>query len=244
MTQPIIGILAQRAQGQILPRYQTTGHYVEQIQRAGGVPVLLPLGPETRPEQLAAWTALCAGLLLPGGGDLDPTLYGAAPLPGQDRARDEIECHAQRCQLDLIRQAAAAGRPMLGICLGMQALNVAFGGTLVQDIPTQVPGALRHQQPAAPRDAVTHTVALAPGSLAARASGGETLWVNTYHHQAVERPAPGFAVTGRAPDGVIEAIERPEAGILGVQWHPENLAWNRPEAMALFTWLVAAAAGR
>lgn len=246
MKEPVIGILSGRETGGVLPRYVTTGHYIEQIQRAGGVPVQLPLTPAAGPAQLDAWVRLCAGLLLPGGGDLDPAFYGQAPLPGpafygELTAEDR---RAQENELDLIRRAAEAGLPMLGICLGCQALNVAFGGTLIQDIPTQVPGALQHHQEASARTVVTHRVRLVPGTLTARLSGAEEVQVNTYHHQAVDRPAPGFVAAGHAPDGVIEAIEAPERQMLGLQWHPENLAAAHEEAFALFRWLVDCARGR
>lgn len=248
MEKPVIGILSERTAPEgHTPRYEGSADYIEQIERAGGIPVQLPVTGQTGPEQLAAWVRLCGGVLLPGGSDLDPALYGRAHLPDIDiyGAPTAYERRAQDCELAFIRLAAEAGRPMLGICLGVQALNVAFGGTLVQDIPTQVPGALRHLQTPAPRGAVTHTVDLVPGTLAARLSGlseGGSLSVNSFHHQAVETPAPGFAVAGRAPDGVIEAIEAPERRILGTQWHPENLAAERPEAFALFCWLVREAA--
>lgn len=241
---PVIGVLSTRQEipGQPLPFYYTTGHYIEQLEAAGGLPVQLPLALSTGPKQLAEWAALCSGLLLPGGGDLSPALYGEPPLPGFEREYSAFELQCQRNELELIRLTAAAGKPMLGICLGQQALNVAFGGTLYQDLPTQLGGTIAHRQPPAERTRTTHSVTVASGTLLHSVLGVSQLPVNTYHHQAVKTAAPGFAVSARAEDGVIEALEAPQRRILGVQWHPENLAHaGRPEALALFRWLVDAA---
>lgn len=235
---PIIGVISTRIKGTILPKYYTTGHYIERLEAAGAAPVQLPLSLATGPEQIDAWLALCDGFLLPGGGDFSPALYGEAPLRGFEQKFSAFDLRCQRNELALIRRAAKAGKPMLGICLGEQAINIAFGGTLVQDVPTQVGRQIRHAQAPTRRSRVTHTVDVAPGTLLRSIVGTDTLWVNTYHHQAVKQPAPGFTVSARAADGLPEAIEMPEKRILGVQWHPENLAAARPEAAALFRWLV------
>lgn len=243
---PVIGVLSTRQETPALPvpLYYTTGHYIEQLEAAGGLPVQLPLARSTGPEQLAGWVALCDGFLLPGGGDLSPALYGEPPLPGFETEVSAFELQCQRNELELIRRAAAAGKPMLGICLGQQAINVAFGGTLYQDLPAQLGGRVNHRQPPAERTRVTHPVAVMPGTLLHTVLGLEQVWVNTYHHQAVKTAADGFAVSARAEDGVIEALEAPQRRILGVQWHPENLAHaGRPEAQALFRWLVREAEG-
>jgi putative glutamine amidotransferase len=247
MGKPLIGIFSTRASrsetGEVLPAYKTSGDYIEQTVRAGGVPVQLPLAVGLGEAALDAWLAAVDGVLLPGGGDLDPAFYGTAPLPGVETYA-RLTSFDRRCQtleLELIRRAAAADKPILGICLGVQAINTAFGGTLVQDIPSEVPGALTHAQQPDARSEVTHRVALCAGTLLARLSGlpdGGELEVNTYHHQAVAQPAAGFVVAARAPDGVIEAIEDAPRRILGVQWHPENLAAQRGEAFALLRWLV------
>ena len=239
---PVIGVLSTRKEGRILPHYYTTGHYIEQLDAAGGIPVQLPLSLATGTAQLTEWVALCDGFVLPGGGDFSPMFYGEAPLPGFEQKFTEFDLQCQTNELKLIRMAAAAGKPMLGICLGEQAINMAFGGSLYQDIPTQVGKKVRHRQMPNQRSKVTHKVTPVPGSLLHRIVGGEQIWVNTYHHQAVKAIAPGFAASAFADDGLIEAIESPEKRILGVQWHPENLAANRPEAFALFRWLVNEAA--
>ena len=166
------------------------------------------------------------GLLLTGGGDVDPSLYDEAPHATHDPAepgRDQFE-------LALVRLARERRLPILAICRGIQVLNVACGGTLVQDIPSQIPGALPHRLPVPPHQAMefAHEVWIDKDSLLARLmrerlSDTDACEVNSRHHQALGKIAPGFVSSATAPDGVIEAIEDPNATFcLGVQWHPEN----------------------
>lgn len=183
----------------------------------------------------------CAGLVLPGGIDVDPARYDEARHPtvtDVDAARDEYE-------IALVRAALAADLPVLAICRGLQVMNVAAGGSLIQDVPSQVGSAVSHQI-ADPKDAVAHDVSLSPKSLLeqlmGRAAVGGRLPVNSRHHQAVGRVAGGFVVTSLAPDGVIEALERPHARFcLGVQWHPENFV-ESGTFLPLFAGLLAASA--
>jgi len=166
------------------------------------------------------------GLLLTGGGDVDPALYGEAPHATFDPAepgRDQFE-------FALVKLARERQMPLFAICRGIQVLNVACGGTLVQDIPSQVPGALSHRLPVPPHQAVelAHEIWIDKDSLLSRLMRerlGDTdaCDVNSRHHQALRQIAPGFVASATAPDGVIEAIEDPKAPFcLGVQWHPEN----------------------
>jgi putative glutamine amidotransferase len=126
--------------------------------------------------------------------------------------------------------------PILGICRGAQVLNIAAGGDIFQDLPSQVEGVLKHVQQPTPMSYPTHGIRIEPGSLLALATGRESLRVNTWHHQAVRRAAPGFAVSATAPDGVVEAVEKPGAPfVLGLQFHPESMAkGGSPEATLLF----------
>jgi putative glutamine amidotransferase len=185
------------------------------------------------------------GILLTGGEDVEPARYGESPhatVVESSPARDEFE-------VGLIAAARARGLPILGICRGIQILNVACGGTLVQDIPSQVPGALDHRL-AVPKHhsyELAHEVWLDKDSLLARnlvdrLNGTDTCEVNSRHHQAVKTVAPSFRVVATAPDGVIEAIEDPAARFcLAVQWHPENF-WRTGEFRALFEGFLEAAA--
>ena len=143
-----------------------------------------------------------------------------------------------RMELALIRGAVDRGMPVFGICRGIQLLNVCFGGTLYQDLPAQYPGVLGHAQDMAIRGQLTHRVTLEPDSLLEKLLGGEPLSVNSYHHQAVRTPAPGFTVTARAADGVIEGVEDPERNLYAVQWHPEDLVESHPRFRPLFRHLV------
>jgi putative glutamine amidotransferase len=177
------------------------------------------------------------GLLLTGGGDVEPARYGESPherLEDVDPARDAFE-------IALIADARKRDLPIFAICRGVQVLNVAGGGTLVQDIPSQVPGALKHSLvvPPHPPYELAHEVWVEKDSLLAkllgdRLIGADTCEVNSRHHQAVKTVAPGFRVAATAPDGVIEAIEDPGARFcIGVEWHPENF-WRTGEFRPLF----------
>jgi len=214
--------------------------YMESVRRAGGEPFEVAAGGETA-EQLVARVD---GIMLTGGGDVDPMLYGETPhatFQAAEADRDAFE-------IALTRAAIAANIPYLAICRGMQLLNVAMGGTLIQDIPSQVPGALEHSVPE-PRAHVAHEVWVAKEShlsslLAEHMEDGETCHVNSRHHQAVATVAPGFEVTATSPDGVIEAMEKPGAAFcIGVQWHPENF-WRTGEFRSLFEGFVQAANAR
>jgi putative glutamine amidotransferase len=185
------------------------------------------------------------GLLLTGGEDVSPATYGERPHPklgAVDPQRDAFE-------LALIGATRAKDLPIFGICRGIQILNVAFGGSLVQDVPTEVPGALEHSLPVPQHEsyALAHEVWLEADSLLARLmrerlSDADSCEVNSRHHQAVKRVANGFRVSATAPDGVIEAIEDPAARFcLGVQWHPENF-WRTGEFRPLFEGFLEAAA--
>jgi gamma-glutamyl-gamma-aminobutyrate hydrolase PuuD len=184
------------------------------------------------------------GLLLTGGDDVAPVRYGEAPHPTVVEAepgRDEFE-------LALVKVARDRHLPIFAICRGIQVLNVAFGGTLVQDIPSQISGALPHTLKIPPNEPYTlaHEVWLEKGSLLSnlmgeRLSDVDACEVNSRHHQAVKTIATGFKVSATAPDGVIEAIEDPTAEFcLGVQWHPENF-WRTGEFRPLFEGFIAAA---
>jgi len=183
------------------------------------------------------------GLLLTGGDDVAPVRYGEpshASVKEAEPDRDEFE-------LALVAAARAQKMPIFAICRGIQVLNVACGGTLVQDIPSQVPGAVAHSLPVPPNESysLAHEIWIDKDSLLARLMkdriADDTCEVNSRHHQAVKTVAPGFKVTATAPDGVVEAIEDPAAGFcLGVQWHPENF-WRTGEFRPLFEGFLSAA---
>ena len=179
----------------------------------------------------------CDGLLLTGGVDIEPSLYGEArhPTVEIDSARDDYE-------LALAREALARDLPVLAICRGAQVLNVAAGGTLVQDIPSALPATLGHEV-SNPKTAIAHEIAITSGTCLARLLPGRTqVSVNSRHHQSVKDVGRGFVVSAVAPDGVVEAIEKPGAEFcLGVQWHPENF-WRSGEFRELFEGLAEAAA--
>lgn len=210
--------------------------YRSALERAGArIRELTPASP--LPEALDG----CDGVLLTGGVDVEPSEYGEAahPTVETDPVRDAYE-------LALTREALARDLPVLAICRGAQVLNVAAGGTLVQDIPSARPGALPHQIEH-PASAVAHDVQVPEGTCLARLldrrlGHDRTVAVNSRHHQSIKDTAPGFVVAAMAPDGIVEAIEKPAARFcVGVQWHPENF-WQTGEFRELFEGLTEAAA--
>jgi putative glutamine amidotransferase len=212
--------------------------YVESVRRAGGEPWILDRTTDRPSDVVRA----AKGLLLAGGGDISPAIYGQATHPtfsAAETGRDEYEIELVRCALD-------NDLPVFAICRGIQLLNVARGGTLIQDIPSEIPNSLEHKLPAPPHDpfSLAHEVWVEPGSLLARLAAdrleAEGCRVNSRHHQAVRTLGEGLVTAATAPDGVIEAIEDPTRRFcLAVQWHPENF-YRTGEFSSLFDGFVAA----
>jgi putative glutamine amidotransferase len=220
-TRPVIGICTplERArwsvwddEAALLPR-----SYIDAVQRAGGIAVLLPPDDAVR-DAPAAMLDLLDALMLAGGADIDPTTYGAARHPETKETFPERDAF----EIALTRAALERDLPFLGICRGMQLLNVARGGTLRQHLPEDV-GHSDHRRNPGSFDDADHDVRLVEGSLAARAAGETEHATKSHHHQGVDRIGEGLVVTGRATiDDLPEALEAPDARFaLGVQWHPE-----------------------
>ncbi len=249
MSAPLIGIpcFAMRHPRTQRSLYANNQTYAREVSRVGGIPLLI-----TPPvvDDGAALDAVCAalcerldGLLLSGGADIDPSFYGEERLPVCEATEPERD----RLELALTRQAIQRGTPIFGICRGMQTLNVACGGSLYQDLPTQAPNSQRHTWGDADhtRDYRAHSIELAPGSRLARLVGAREHEVNSLHHQAVKRIGDGVTITAWAPDGVAEGMElRDHPFALAVQFHPEELAPTDPASRALFAAFVEACARR
>lgn len=235
MAQPLIGIsMSREEKSDTTTRDWLRRTYIVAIIEAGGIPVPLP-----NESSSTALLRKCHGLLLTGGGDFDPATFGASNLgtemSGVSTARDTTE-------LGLIRVADGLKMPTFGICRGIQALTVAGGGSLIQDIPSARPDSPIHHSQEEPRPEVTHRVVLETGTRLADILRTTTVSVNSFHHQAIDRAPAGYVVTAHSDDGIIEAIEDPTALFrIGVQWHPEDLQSHQAEAKSLFTKFVEAA---
>lgn len=231
---PIIGVtmsFQESASGQGSDYFALYQRYVAAVERAGGVAVGLP----AQPQAVAGVLPILDGLLLSGGGDVAPDLFGQDRHPKTrliDRTRDDFE-------LALVREWVGADRPLLAICRGIQVLNVALGGSLIQDIADQVSHPLVHQKS---EGEARHLVRLQPASRLANLLGDDELEVNSYHHQAVQDLAPELQAVAWAADGVVEGVERPGAPfVVGVQWHPELMFKDEARQLQLFIGLVKAA---
>lgn len=234
---PIIGIpcySGERA-GNLRPLFGNNQAYVRAVHRAGGAPLLLP--PLDDAELIARYIERMDGLLLSGGGDVAPMYYGQQALPQcdpPDRERDAMETA-------LTRAALAAELPILGICRGMQLLNIVRGGTLYQDLPTQRPETLKHLYVGFPGTHLAHDIRLTPGSRTAGILGAERETVNSFHHQAVLDPGDDVEIVAWAEDGVAEAMELRDYPFgLAVQYHPEALDEDNQASARLFAAFVAA----
>lgn len=215
---PIIGIAAhptlqERNHGII----QSCGeNYLKSVEKAGGIPLILPIYEE--PGAIEKYVSMCDGFLIPGGIDVNPLSYGEGPHPLLMMTRLEYDSY----EIKLIQEIYKSRKPMLGICRGIQIINVAFGGTLWQDVSLRPDPTFRHQQQEMDSCCVSHKVLIEKDSILHSLFGSELL-TNSYHHQSVRETGRGLKVTARAQDGVVEALEA-DGGypfLLALQWHPE-----------------------
>lgn len=237
MSKPLIGITTFHTDSERGYIYVSiTEAYVKAVARAGALPVLIPVG--LGDDDLTQIAHSLDGILFTGGGDIDPARYAGDPHPTVheiDPERDQMEIH-------LVREAVDRQTPFLGICRGLQIVNVALGGSLYTHIQDQHPNALKHDFfPGRPRDFHAHPVKVDEGTTLASILGQPIVQVNSLHHQGVKTLAPSLTLTATAPDGIAEAVEIPSHPFgLAVQWHPEWLP-NQPEMRALFEAFVHAA---
>jgi putative glutamine amidotransferase len=232
---PLIGVSTSVTVGRKPERAYVNAAYLTAVQRAGGVPVILP--PQLEAAARRELLAHLDGVLLTGGGDVDPQRFNepAHPTTAEvSAARDDLE-------LALVDWALERRRPLLAICRGVQVLNVARGGSLYQDVASEPGTPLVHSQKA-PRHQPTHAVKIDPASRLAEVLGAHELRVNSFHHQAIRTLGRGLRAVAHAEDGLIEAAELEDSShfVLGVQWHPEEVAAHDEHARRLFSALVAA----
>lgn len=235
---PVIGITPGYDDGNKM-LFVKDGYY-QGIVKAGGLPMVLPLtGDQNVLDELFE---ICAGFLFCGGPDIDARYYGEDNMP----YNGEISPYRDDMEIYLVKKAVTLEKPLFGICRGIQVMNTAMGGTLYQDIPSQVKDrdVLKHSQ-SAPKWYPTHEVHIKKGSKVWDSFGKEQAAVNSFHHQAVKDIAPGFAATSSASDGIVESIEHENHRFaVGVQWHPE-LMWEKDEVyLALFREFVKQAAAK
>lgn len=229
---PVIGVLGNLLinEGGLFPgmvRTYVNHDYIHAVEKAGGVPLLLPVVQEV--ENVRKQVEQVDGILLTGGYDINPLLYGEDSYKDLGFIFPEVDEYQKNVTL----LANRLGKPMLGICRGLQILNVVFNGTLYQDL-MQVPTVTKHFQKSQ-KHVPGHKVKLESGTVLNRIFAKDELLTNSFHHQAIKDLAPGFIVSARAEDGVIEGIERPNSPFtVGVQWHPEMMVGNYPEMLTLF----------
>lgn len=241
---PLIGISpspkeTEMAHG-LFRQYTLSDTYTASILAAGGIPVILPAHTDAVDDLLDTLD----GVVFSGGGDIEPQHWGEEPHEkayGFDKERDDFELQA-------IRKVVERDMPMLGICRGIQTINVAHGGSIIQDIPDQLPGSQEHRQQVEGkmRNATSHTVAIKESdNLLYRIHGDTTMETNSFHHQSIKDIGKNLEVIATSEDGVIEAVWNPRMTFgLAVQWHPEMLAEEYPEHLSIFKAFVQAAADR
>jgi len=242
---PLIGITCSRVTGGAWGLYSlghfmdyTFSDYSQAVLGAGGAPVIIPAAQDRK--SLETVLGSVQGLILSGGPDIHPRHYGEEPLAGLGEVDEALD------RMELLAAGLAVERnlPLLGICRGIQVLNVALGGTLYQDIATQAPDSICHT-PKTDKAVNTHTVRIVAGSRLRQIIGKHEIWVNGKHHQSLKDLAPDLVLTARAKDGIVEAVELPgKRFIVGVQWHPEGTWRDDPFSRKLFSAFVQAARGR
>ena len=217
------------------PIYANNRAYVHAVESAGGLPVLIPMIKDL--NILTALLSRLDGILLSGGIDVHPSHYGEEVHP----LTQEVDIELDEFEITLASWAIQQDIPVLGVCRGMQLINVVLGGTLYQDIDNQYPDSIAHSQRHLPITHLAHHIIVEPGSRMEKILGAGEVWVNSHHHQAIKDPGKGVRITGRAPDGVPELLEVPDCRfVMAVQSHPEEIYSIEPAFKRLFSAFVQA----
>lgn len=225
-TKPTIGIVAC---GFIDNKQFVSNSYIQSIRYSGGIPLILPLVRSDR--MLSEYIRLCDGFLFCGGDDITPLLFGEEPLKGNGKTNITVDLF----QIRLMKNILKTNKPLFGICRGMQVLNIALGGTIYQDISQQSKTALNHMQNSPKRSDVSHRIKVKKGTILHN-NIGSGLYVNSFHHQTLNKIGKDLTISATSSDHTIEAIEIPSHPFaLGVQWHPESMYRTSPEMRILFT---------
>ncbi|WP_208588775.1 gamma-glutamyl-gamma-aminobutyrate hydrolase family protein [Gracilibacillus suaedae] len=226
---PVIGITSSIVSHNNIPSYNLHEKHIQSVIQAGGVPIIIPTGPEVIAE---VWVSICNGIILSSGEDIDPNSFRAHPSPkiqNTNKKRDLTE-------IELVKYAQKQSKPILGLCRGLTMLNVALGGTVMQDIETSNPNAINHNQQAA-RPEPTHYVQIDKTSRLYQILGSSSIQVNSIHHQAIDQLATNLKKVAIAPDGIIEAVEgvdKTSPMIMGIQWHPEEMTSEDATMQGIF----------
>ena len=229
MRRPVIGVTTYGRDNH--GRYTLPAEYVSAVQRAGALPLLIPPGTGHAEEYLE----LVDGLILTGGGDIDPAHYGGA----QHETLYNVDTDRDRLELALAHEVVKRSVPTLGVCRGAQIVNVALGGTLIEHLPAEIGETVLHRKPS--REPTPHPVRVKPGSRLASIVGIQELHPQSWHHQAIRSAAAGLEIVAHAPDGTIEAVEMiKHPWLIAVQWHPELTASEDATQQRLFDALVRA----
>ncbi len=232
---PVIGITTFRKDEAQDMFCGVNDHYIRSVILAGGIPVLIPIVNDK--QAILPYIEVIDGLVLSGGGDVAPLIYGEEPI----KQTAAISWERDEQEMALCSSAYEKKIPILGICRGIQIINLTFGGTLYQDIEKQVPNALGHYPLRTTMDQLHHSVKLLKGSRLYDLFMEEEIYVNSFHHQAVKKVGKGLKPTAFSSEGVIEALESEnECFVVGLQWHPEALTIRYPKFLSLFTDLVEA----
>lgn len=231
---PIIGVNIDAAGDDYHGRLNLSSDYIDAVTSAGGIPIILPL--VTDHDAVQRYVEMCDGFLFTGGRDISPARYGAEEVHETVRL---LNPRRENFDFAMIEAVLAANKPMLGVCLGSQEINVALGGSMIQDLPSQTSSTINHKPG---ERGFNHSVDITTGTKLHDIAGTTTLQVNSIHHQACDALGRGVLVSARAPDGVVEAYEvNGHDFVMGIQWHPEDLVSSGPEHLAIYKALVNAA---
>lgn len=229
---PIILISAVRNLKNSKEKFMLHESYVNAVRAAGGTPILAPITNDL--DEVKAYISICDGLVLPGGEDVSPMLLNEDPL----RGIGYISAERDYFEFMLFEEARKQGKPILGICKGCQIIALSTGGKIYQDIFTQHPNTIEHNQPEEQLGELFHSISLTQDSKLYELFKGESIPVNSWHHQAVRCVGPELKVTARSSDGIIEGIESIDGLMMGVQWHPELLFEKYPKQLSIYKHLI------